>query len=167
MIFQDTIYRKMAFWVPGRPQAVQSTKFARIGNFTRAYQPTKVVNWKSYVASCVAAQMREMTDCNPFVEGPIFLGLGFNYIPPKSLSAKEKRIINENGIVWKTTKPDVSDNLPKGICDALNGILWKDDSIIAQCLSMKFYSEHEGVKIVVANRPFVEGYISTTRELMG
>ena len=37
-------------------------------------------------------------------------------------------------------RPDV-DNLLKLVCDALNGVAWKDDSDIASTFAVKGYSE--------------------------
>ena len=34
---------------PGVPKAVQSVRFARIGNFMQKYQPKDVMEWKNYI----------------------------------------------------------------------------------------------------------------------
>jgi Holliday junction resolvase RusA-like endonuclease len=52
---------------------------------------------------------------------------------------------------WKTTRPD-ADNLAKAVFDALNGILWADDSQIVNSTVSKFIAsgdEQPHVKVVV------------------
>lgn len=43
------------------------------------------------------------------------------------------------GRVWCTTRPD-SSNILKGIEDALNGIIWKDDSCICRHVVTRYYA---------------------------
>lgn len=44
--------------------------------------------------------------------------------------------------IWKDTKPDF-DNLAKAICDALNNVIWRDDSQVVSAWVEKFYSDSE------------------------
>ena len=57
---------------------------------------------------------------------------------------KKKHEAAYAGLIWPTTKPDVS-NIVKGIEDALNGIWYKDDSQIVHEYSMKQYAREPGV----------------------
>ena len=58
------------------------------------------------------------------------------FLPIPKSTAKKAR---EN-MLFVSKKPDLS-NLIKYIEDALNGILWKDDSLIVDIRSRKFYSD--------------------------
>ena len=50
---------------------------------------------------------------------------------PKQKSYLERCIVS--GIIpYKSTKPDLTDNLQKAWVDACNGLLWKDDSLIVE-----------------------------------
>lgn len=49
---------------------------------------------------------------------------------------------------YPTTKPDV-DNYVKLVLDALNGILWKDDSSVVSMCVTKRYSERQGIYLTV------------------
>ena len=59
---------------------------------------------------------------------------------------KKKHEAAYAGLIWPTTKPDVS-NIVKGIEDALNGIWYKDDSQIVHEYSMKQYAREPGVVV--------------------
>lgn len=55
-----------------------------------------------------------------------------HYIFPalKGFSKGIMNDINQGKFIWKTTKPDIIDNLKKLPFDAMSGIVYKDDSII-------------------------------------
>ena len=65
---------------------------------------------------------------------------------------RERKItskINDDETVWHTCVPD-TDNLIKFYGDALNGILWTDDRIIASVLGEKYYSVETATIIEVS-----------------
>lgn len=77
--------------------------------------------------------------------GPITINLTF-YLPmPESWSKKKK--IESDGQMH-VSKPD-RDNLEKGICDALNKIVWKDDGQVCDGRTRKFYSSEPRVEIEI------------------
>jgi Holliday junction resolvase RusA-like endonuclease len=63
----------------------------------------------------------------------------FVFPPLKSWSKKEAERLQRGETVYKTTKPDVTDNLMKGLCDAMTGVVWIDDSRVAKVNSQKIY----------------------------
>lgn len=67
--------------------------------------------------------------------GPVGVSIDFCFIKPASV----KRI-------YHTTRPDC-DNLTKLVCDALNGILWDDDSIIQYINCQKLYETDGKIRI--------------------
>ena len=74
----------------------------------------------------------------------------------KGVSKSKIQAIEQGEIFYKTTKPDLTDNLMKGTMDALNGIVFTDDSIIAKVDSIKIYGVvpkiHTNGKLTGANR---------------
>lgn len=42
------------------------------------------------------------------------------------------KLFREGGIIEKTTKPDLSDNLKKLLLDSMGGLVYSDDSIICR-----------------------------------
>ena len=52
--------------------------------------------------------------------------------PQKNWSKKKLKELEEGKIIYKETKPDLTDNLNKGLFDAMNGIVFTDDSRICK-----------------------------------
>lgn len=70
------------------------------------------------------------------IDYPIMVNMIF-YMPiPKSFSKKKQEKLIDSPHI---KKPDLS-NLIKFVEDSLNGILWRDDSIICNLISRKIYS---------------------------
>jgi Holliday junction resolvase RusA-like endonuclease len=69
------------------------------------------------------------------LEGPLRLLVGF-YLPRPAKLMRKK---DPNGPVPHTAKPDV-DNLLKSTKDALNGLVWRDDSQICAVEAHKWYA---------------------------
>jgi crossover junction endodeoxyribonuclease RusA len=70
------------------------------------------------------------------VENPVRLSLHFSLRRPQRLTTKPKRGLT----LWHTTKPDL-DKLTRAIKDALTGVLWTDDSQVAQLCCEKLYCD--------------------------
>lgn len=79
------------------------------------------------------------------------------YMPrPKSHfgTGKNSGVIKAKAPVFHTSKPD-NDNLQKFILDALNGIYWKDDSIVSTIISRKVYSNDLPRTKIIIERDFL------------
>ena len=74
--------------------------------------------------------------------GPVRLRLIFNFTKPKSCKKPEL-------LLWHTKRPDL-DNLGKSILDALNGVLYVDDSQIVQIWAEKKYAERESIEMWIS-----------------
>ncbi|WP_153905122.1 RusA family crossover junction endodeoxyribonuclease, partial [Acinetobacter baumannii] len=81
------------------------------------------------------------------LEGPLLLKIGIYRSIPKSFS-KKKTVQAEAREIRPTSKPDV-DNYVKGIKDALNKVIWKDDSQIVSIVAEKFYSQKPRIEVKV------------------
>jgi Holliday junction resolvase RusA-like endonuclease len=73
----------------------------------------------------------------PLFDGPVALSVGFVFPRPKSVKRK-----------WHTTRPDL-DNPTKLVLDALNGIVWRDDSQICELAARKMYGETGMIRLTV------------------
>jgi len=124
----------------GRP------RFSRKSN--SVYTPAKTAKVEKTLATLAIQQMNGMAP----LDGPIQVQVEAFFTPPKSLS-KTKR--NNMMGSYVTKKPD-ADNIAK-LMDSLNGIVFHDDSQVAQLLVTKKYAEQEklviNVTTILNNKP--------------
>ena len=84
---------------------------------------------------------------NAAYKGPVSIGVVEYRAIPKSWS-KAKREDALDGYILPLTKPD-TDNILKGIKDALTGVLWADDAQVVQDIAMKCYGTEPHVVVRV------------------
>ena len=77
----------------------------------------------------------------PILDGVVRLRVVFDMPIPKSWSKKRK---NEAAGCYHTSKPDL-DNLQKALLDAMNGIVFEDDSQVADIRAVKRYTITGGI----------------------
>lgn len=131
------------FTIPGEPIAQGRPRAGktRTGQ-TVIYDPAKSRNYKQYI-QLVA---RGYAPKKP-MEGALSMTVKI-YRPMLKNFSKKRRQEAEAGLYRPTTKPDNS-NYIKGIEDALNGVIYKDDSQIVSSKIEKYYSENPRVEIRV------------------
>ena len=125
--------------VPGQPQGKARPRFAQ----GRTYTPAKTVAYEGLIAYAGQEVMRGKA----LIEGPVYLTVTATFDIPKSWS-KKRRLEASAGMAWHTSRPDY-DNILKAAGDALNGIVWKDDSQVALAKCVKLYGEKPGLDIMV------------------
>jgi Holliday junction resolvase RusA-like endonuclease len=124
----------VSFVIPGMPVGKGRPKFARRGNFVSTYTPEKTASYENLVK--VKAE-EAMQGCSLF-DGAVSVEIWLFVTPPASWSQKKQRAALDGGI-FPTSKPDV-DNVIKGIFDAMNEIVWKDDKQACDLRVVKRYS---------------------------
>ena len=126
----------ISFVVPGPPCAKQSVRFTRTG---RTYQPADVLAYRDKIGWYARqAAPGVMFDCAVAVE------VVARFLIPRSWSKKRQA-----SAMWHSQKPD-SDNLIKSLGDGLNGVLIRDDALIARLLIEKRWSiSEEGLSISI------------------
>jgi Holliday junction resolvase RusA-like endonuclease len=118
----------------------------------RKYQPAKVTEWKNWIRLQAQQQLSQIAEFKPFV-GAVGVEVDFIFSLPKSASKREKQLLNYSGVtLWKAKRPDLGDNLFKGMADALTEIVWFDDSQIVEIHSRKFYGASPMIKITVSEK---------------
>lgn len=132
--------------VHGEPVAQGRPRFANHGGFTTAYDPPQSAKYKSKIQKELQPLIANKK-FKPF-DGPCSLELRIYRSIPKSFSRKKQNAA-ANGEIRPTTRPD-TDNYVKGILDALNGIVVKDDSQIVDIVAQKFYSDIPRIEVVVS-----------------
>jgi Holliday junction resolvase RusA-like endonuclease len=123
----------VAFTVPGTPVGKGRPKFARRGNYVTTYTPEKTASYENLVKVKAEQAMigRQM------IEGPVEVSIRLIVTPPASWSQRKQRDALE-GRIFPTSKPDI-DNVVKGIFDACNEIVWKDDKQAVDVRVVKRY----------------------------
>lgn len=133
----------VAFVIPGTPVGKGRPKFARRGNFVTTYTPEKTASYENLVK--VKAQ--EAMSGRPMIEGPVAVQIALHVTPPASWSQKKQRAALE-GAVFPTSKPD-ADNCIKGIFDAMNEIVFRDDKQVVDLVVSKRYAATAMAKVEV------------------
>lgn len=139
-------------FIPIEPKAIQSVRFAMRGGFIRKYQPGKNIKYKQDLKIDTLTQLPD--DFEPLT-GPLKFQVIYIYAPLSSTTKTKLKFLKEGGVIMRDKKPDLQDNLSKGLCDALTGILWKDDSQITWCEGFKVISD-KGPGIFVRVTPLDE-----------
>ncbi len=124
----------ITFTVHGEPVGKGRPKFARRGSFVTAYTPEKTANYENLVKLYASQVMagKELLEC------PVSVTMWINVGIPASFS-KKKAEQAVKGELCPTKKPDI-DNIVKGIFDALNDVVWKDDKQVCHLSVVKKYS---------------------------
>ena len=128
---------ELKFVIDGKVKAKQSARFTFKGV---KYTNQDVIDYANWVKLCFK---QAYPDFNPSVlEGfHLYVTIRAYFKMPTSFS-KKKRYMASVGFIRPTVKPDW-DNIPKNICDALNGIAYPDDRAIVRGSCHKDYADKE------------------------
>ena len=133
---------KIQFTIPGTPVAKARPRVTRSGH---AYTPKKTADYERRVKICVM-QLMAVQRLRPTTEAVRLDVQAFFPIPVSWTKAKKEKALN--GDLKHTTKPDF-DNVEKAIQDAMNGIVYKDDSQIVLVAGSKEYASEPRVEVTV------------------
>ena len=134
---------RISFVVPGTPVGKGRPKFARRGAFVSAYTPERTASYENLVKVVAAQAMAG----RQIIEGPVEVVLVIHVQAPESWS-KKKKSEALSGALAPTSKPDL-DNIIKGIFDAMNGVVFKDDKQVSFVTAQKLYSQTPCVAVGV------------------
>jgi len=101
------------------------------------YNDPKYTNYKKAIALIAKSKFKKPSD------KPIFMKLDFFFDIPKSWSKSKKESAK-----WHVFKPD-SDNLAKGVKDALNSIAYVEDAQVCFLQVRKQYAQNNGILIEI------------------
>ncbi len=133
---------KITVTIPGAPVAKGRPRFTRRGV---VFTPKKTRNWESAA--------RQHAEIAMFGLEPLTGALSLRVevaMPTPASWPLWKRDAASQGIIVPTSKPDL-DNFIKSVKDALNGIVWIDDSQVVLSTEEKRYGADAGV-VVTATR---------------
>ncbi|WP_349687565.1 RusA family crossover junction endodeoxyribonuclease [Acidaminococcus sp. DS4831] len=137
---------KVEIIVMGEPVAQGRPRFSQVCGHVTARDPDKSKNYKALVRS-EAQRIYEMDKAFAPIDGPCYMLLTVGRSIPKSWS-KKKQAMAIKGEIRPTSKPDL-DNYIKGILDAINTVIVKDDSRVVGINAIKRYQSNPGVDIII------------------
>ncbi len=121
---------------PITPKAKQSFRISKHGH----HKDPAVEKYQEAIKAMALAQT-DPSDRNQ--SGMLFVSVEFVYSWPKTW-AKGRLAKAQEGICYRIARPDV-DNLCKGVFDALNGLIWIDDSQIVAIHAWKRYGDSDQI----------------------
>lgn len=133
----------MTIRLPGSPRGKGRPRFGRRGEFVAVWTDKKTLSYEESLSQAAIEAMRAA----PPRLGAVSVRIEAALAIPESWS-KKKRLAALAGDVMPTGKPDF-DNISKIVGDALNKIVWKDDSQIINASFRKFYAEVPGLIVSV------------------
>lgn len=126
------------------PKARARTVGGRNGK-PHSFTPAKTVKAEAEVRSAFEAAFphhRVIEDV------PLYLEVSAFILPPKSICTKKMMPLLEAETVYVTKRPDL-DNYEKLVMDALNGIAYRDDSLVALKQGSKVYSFSPRLEVTI------------------
>lgn len=139
---------KAVFSIAGEPMGKGRPQFSTYGGHITARTPQRTVEYENLVKMEYKAQAGLQFPDDAMLSVRIFAYMTI----PKSVS-KKKRTAMLEGLIRPTKKPD-HDNIGKIVCDALNGIAYRDDAQIVDSLVRKFYSDKPCVLVEISDIPY-------------
>lgn len=132
------------FKVEGRPVPQPRPRVYRTATGkSKAVNSRQSINYKRIVKYAALSEMNKqrltMTD------RPLAMRLTFVFTPPKSYTKKKLEAVKSGELRY--TKHKDLDNLAKSVMDALNNVVYKDDSQIVTLCANKEYGEEDCVLI--------------------
>ena len=138
--------------IPGEPISQGRPRFARQGNYVKAYDPKKSRQGKEAVRFFVAEKME--SEHWLLLEGPLHMRGQFGIKLPTSQERKRTPVPRK----WRTKKPDL-DNLVKLVKDACSGIVYLDDNQIVKVSAEK-------IQCAQGEKPFTKIQFTEMDELV-
>ena len=126
----------------GEPHGKGRPRFSRASG--TVYTPEKTARYEERLAWAAQSVMAG----RPLLEGALCVTLLVYVSIPKS-KPKKWKVDALAGRIRPTTKPDL-DNIFKGVADALNKVVWIDDSQIAEATIIKDYSDQPRIEVHIS-----------------
>ena len=127
--------------IPGVPRGKGRPRFVKATG--RAYTPADTLSYEGVIRHEATLEMRG----EPPLDGPLAIAVTAVLPIPASWSRK-KREAAIAGALWPTGRPD-ADNYLKAACDALNSIVYRDDSQLVRMEATKCYGVTPRMSITV------------------
>ena len=143
------VLEKHTFKILGIPLAKQSFRVGVQNGHAVKYQDKKVTSYEGDLKWQIKKQLPKNFI---LIEEPIIVEeLCFIFPPLKTFTKKTKEKVNNGGIVFKSTKPDLTDNLSKALFDAMQGLVYLNDSQVVMMKNVrKIYGNEPGITLTIS-----------------
>ena len=131
------------FCIHGDPQGKGRPRFSTVCGHVHTRTPDETVLYENLVKTEYRQQVGVKFPDDAMLDVRIFA----YYSIPKSVSKKKRQAMLDKRI-RPTKKPDF-DNIGKVICDSLNGVAYRDDTQVVDCMVRKFYAEIPRVLVTI------------------
>ena len=133
----------VTYLVEGNPVGKGRPKFARRGNFVSTYTPTKTRDYEDLIKDSA----RQAMGSAEVLETPVTVAIYITVPIPQSYSKKRTEACL-SGSERPIKKPDI-DNVAKCFLDAMNEIVYKDDTQVLTLHITKVYGTTGMVEVMV------------------
>jgi Holliday junction resolvase RusA-like endonuclease len=133
----------IVFEVPGDPKGKGRPRFARMGTFTKVYTDKQTLNYEEHIA----LMAKKAIGASDPLKRPVTVCLYVRLPIPKSYPKGRVKACLD-GLERPCKKPDI-DNIAKSYLDAMNGIIFLDDTQVVELNVKKVYSAVSGVDVLV------------------
>ena len=128
---------RLSMFIPGVPIAQPRPRITVRGKHGVAYVPRDhaIHEWRAKIKDMV---QRRMGPCRPIIGRAIHVKMEFYLARPKS-----------NRQQLPISRPDL-DNLAKAVLDAVNGVIWGDDSQVTTVVMSKRWHNNQGLWLEIS-----------------
>ena len=142
---------QVSLFIPTLAIGKQRPRFAKFGKYVHTYTPKKTKTFENIIAS---EAYRAINGATPYFTGAVEVEIIINVLPPPTkIKSKANKLLFETGNMPLTTKPDI-DNCIKAIFDAMNKIIFKDDSQVVSLIAKKQYGKENLIEIYIRGNRF-------------
>lgn len=128
---------RVEFEIPGKPFAKQRPRMTRSGH---TYTPKETIEYENLVKACYPGE--QFPD-----NAQLYVTITAWFEIPKSVS--KKRYLSMVNLDEKPTRTPDCDNIAKSVCDALNHIAYRDDSMVVSLTVKKYYGANPRVEVLI------------------
>lgn len=133
----------IVFDVPLEPKGKGRPRFSRHGKFTKVYTDQATLDYETAIQECASKAMGLQKP----LETPVSVCLYIRVSIPQSYSKKRTEACL-SGAERPSKKPDI-DNVAKCFLDAMNGVVYLDDTQVVDLHIKKLYSAVAGVDVAI------------------
>lgn len=132
------------FTICGKPMGKGRARDRIVGKYVQKYTPKETVNYEVLVRMEYAAQCGSHRFPDDKALGMLITAA----IPVNKSTSQRKAERMLQGLIRPGKKPDW-DNVGKIICDALNGVAFRDDALIVDGRTVKTYGDRPMVTVEI------------------